>query len=352
MPRCSKPPHGYLKVFAICAFLFLSLITGSFWGYTFDAPSPLIDQGVGLHSGLLGATRYVHDPAIIKSGGIYYVFSTGIGIPVRQSADLRTWRKAQPGKVFQKMPDFAHAIVPNQFDIWAPDISYFNGRYHLYYSVSTFGSNRSVIGLTTNSTLDAENEAFNWSDEGIVIESTSNNNYNCIDPNLILDTSGTPWLAFGSFWSGIKLRRLDYNTGKLALGDSKTYALAQRFVNNGAIEGAYIFHKGDNYYLFTSFDSCCQGRDSTYNVRVGRSKVITGPYIDRDGVAMLKGGGTQVTFYSERWRGPGHNSLIEDGGVDYLVYHAYDAQNAGIPTLQIDRLNWGDNGWPWTDPKW
>jgi arabinan endo-1,5-alpha-L-arabinosidase len=295
---------------------------------------------------LTGSIRSVHDPAIIKAEGSYYIFCTGRGIPVRRSLDLLDWKTASPAVVFPRMPEWARKMIPGQGDIWAPDISYFNNKYHLYYSVSTFGKNRSVIGLATNLTLNAEDAAFEWVDEGLVLESVATDNYNCIDPNLILDDDGTPWLAFGSFWSGIKMRRLDFATGKLSEADVTLYSLAQRIVNSGSVEAPFIIRKRDFYYLFVSFDFCCRGVNSTYHVRVGRSASITGPYVDRDGIEMLKGGGTQVTFPTDRWRGPGHNSILQEEGIEYIVYHAYDADALGVSTLRIDALTWDEDGWP------
>jgi arabinan endo-1,5-alpha-L-arabinosidase len=183
-------------------------------------------------------------------------------------------------------------------------------------------------------------------DEGLVVESFATDDYNCIDPNLILDADGVPWLAFGSFWTGIKMRRLDYATGKLSDEDPTLYSLARRYVNHGAVEAPFIIRKGDFYYLFVSFDFCCRGVDSTYYVAVGRSEHVTGPYVDRNRVEMLKGGGTQVTFPTERWRGPGHNAILQEDGVDYIVHHAYDAENQGVPTLRIAPLTWDAEGWP------
>lgn len=295
---------------------------------------------------LTGAINRIHDPAIIRAGDTYYVFSTGRGLMVRQSSDLINWEIAFPPVVFSNPPKWVQEAIPGQADMWAPDISYFNDRYHLYYAVSTFGSSRSVIGLATNKTLNPKDPAFEWVDEGLVVESGTSSNYNCIDANLILDGNNLPWLAFGSFWSGIKMRRLDYATGKPSSTDEKLYALARRTVNSGSVEAPFIIRKGNFYYLFVSFDFCCRGADSTYRVMVGRSENVTGPYADREGVAMMNGGGTQVTFPTEQWRGPGHNAILQEGDTDYIVYHAYDATRQGQSALRIDRLTWDADGWP------
>ncbi|MBI1279828.1 MAG: family 43 glycosylhydrolase [Anaerolineaceae bacterium] len=296
---------------------------------------------------LTGNFRNVHDPVIIKQGDTYYLYCTGARIPTRSSKDLHDWQGVRPGPL-PETPQWAKDYVPKADSIWAPDISFHNGKYYLYYSVSTFGSNHSCIGLETNVTLNPEDKDYKWEDQGMVIASDNPNNYNCIDPNWVMDTDGNAWLAFGSFWSGIKMRRLNNETGLLSDEDTKLYSLATRFENSGSIEGAFIIHKDDYYYLFASFDFCCRGVDSTYNVRVGRSENVTGPYVDKDDKEMLKGGGTQITFPSSRYRGPGHNSILQEDGKYWIVYHAYDAVNGGTPTLRIVPLQWDEDGWPFT----
>jgi arabinan endo-1,5-alpha-L-arabinosidase len=232
-------------------------------------------------------------------------------------------------------------------DLWAPDISYFNGKWHLYYAGSTFGTNGSVIGLATNATLNPESPDYAWVDEGLVIQSAPGDDWNAIDPNLAFDAEGQAWLAFGSFWSGIKLRKLDAATGKLDPADPTLYALAsRRGTGTDAIEAPFILRRGDYYYLFASFDQCCQGVDSTYNVRVGRSQKITGPYVDRDGVPMLEGGGTLMLSAYDRWRGPGHNGIFLEDDVTWMPYHAYDLRGGGISKLRLESIEWGADGWP------
>lgn len=308
-----------------------------------DATATPTPEGMPLQ--LTGKVRDVHDPVIMKHGDAYYIYHTGPRIPHRVSKDLLEWTVLVPN-VFKDTPRWAIEQIKGVTNLWAPDISFFNDKYHLYYSASTFGSNISGIGLATNTTLNPEEEGYAWEDQGIVITSNKSDNYNCIDPNLVIDQEGQTWLAFGSFWSGIKMRRIDYATGKLSEEDTELYSLAQRFTDSGSVEAPFIIHKGDYYYLFVSFDACCQGTASTYRVMVGRSESVLGPYVDRDGVEMLQGGGTQVTFPSRRWKGPGHNSVLIEGDKEWLVYHSYDAQAGGIPTLRITPLQWDDEGWP------
>ena len=233
--------------------------------------------------------------------------------------------------------------------MWAPDVSFVHGRYRLYYSVSTFGSNRSVIGLATNVTLDPTAPGYAWRDEGEVIHSSSGDQYNAIDPDFFIDRDGRHWLAFGSFWTGIKMVRLDPVTGKRAEEDKSVHALAQR-PGPGAVEAPHLIEHNGYYYLFASYDYCCRGAESSYYTIVGRSKEVTGPYVDADGKPLMKGYG-QVVLHAQldktnRWRGPGHVSVLQDGGHYYIAYHAYDARNKGVPTLRISALGWDKDGWP------
>jgi arabinan endo-1,5-alpha-L-arabinosidase len=292
-----------------------------------------------------GFIRTIHDPVMAKEGDTYYAFSTGSRIIVICSVDMVTWEFC--GRVFEEVPTWLQKAVPGVGHLWAPDISFVNGRWRLYYAGSTFGSNRSVVGLATNATLDRDSPDYGWVDEGLVIASGPGDDWNAIDPNLVVDDAGRHWLAFGSFWSGIVMRRLDATTGKLTPEDEKLYALAsRRGTGTDAIEAAFILRRGDFYYLFVSFDQCCQGVDSTYNVRVGRAKEITGPYVDREGRPMIEGGGTPLLSAYGHWRGPGHNGIYVEGDTVWLPYHAYDAQTAGISKLRIESVAWDAEGWP------
>lgn len=294
-----------------------------------------------------GAILSVHDPVMAKHGEYYYLFCTGGGIPVRRSKDMLDWKIARGALVFPQMPEEAYEYVPDATNIWAPDISFYNDKYHLYYSVSTFGSNHSAIGLATNETLDPDAENFEWVDHGIVVKSESSDFYNAIDANLIVDQDDVPWLSFGSFWGGIKLVKLDYETGKVAEDEPELISLATREDNSRAVEAPFIIYRDGYYYLFVSYDFCCQGINSTYNVRVGRSETVTGPYFDKDDVDMMDGGGTQITFPDNRYVGPGHNSIFREDEQDYIVYHAYDAYQGGQSTLRIQPLEWDEDGWPY-----
>lgn len=292
-----------------------------------------------------GAVPNVTDPSLIQQGGTYYLFSSGPGIEIRESGDLKHWTEA--GSLFASIPAWALARMPGATSIWAPDISFFNGEYHVYYAVSTFGSQRSVIGLATNTTLDPSAPGYHWVDRGAVIESRpGRDNFNAIDPNLVIDSAGAVWLAFGSQWSGIKLLALDPSTGLLPRGRaSKPIALASR-PGGRQIEAPFVFQRGGYDYLFVSFDSCCQGAASSYKIAVGRSTSVTGPYVDQSGRPMTRGGGTVVLAGRGRFQGPGSNAVIATAGGTFLAYQAYDAWNGGVQTLQVRPLSWTRDGWP------
>jgi arabinan endo-1,5-alpha-L-arabinosidase len=238
--------------------------------------------------------------------------------------------------------------VPRSNGIWAPDLSYHNSLYHLYYSVSSFGSQRSVIGLAVNKTLDQNDPDYRWIDRGKAIESRPGQcDFNAIDPALFVDRDGKWYLFFGSFWSGIKAVQLNAETGK-PHEDATIIPIAARPKHpTHAIEAPFVIYHRGSYYLFVSWDRCCDGADSDYKVMVGRARRVTGPYVDAKGHPMLAGGGTLVLEGDERWRGPGHNSILTTDRGQWLVHHTYDVQNLRAQrVLQIRPLSWSDDGWP------
>jgi len=285
----------------------------------------------------------VHDPAIIKASSAYVIVSTGNGISLKTSPDRLTWRNA--GSVFTANPAWHKTYVPQaDASLWAPDISFRDGKYWLYYAVSTFGSNVSAIGLATTPTLDASGRG-DWADQGMVVRSQAADDFNAIDPNAALDSDGAAWLVFGSFWSGIQLLRIDPATGKPS-ADAKRIGLA---THSGGIEAPFLFFREPYWYLFVSWDKCCQGAASTYNIRAGRSAKIDGPYKDSRCVAMASGRGDLIDAGDARWKGPGHCAVFIDRDTAFMANHAYDAKNAGASTLWIRPLYWTKAGWPSLD---
>jgi arabinan endo-1,5-alpha-L-arabinosidase len=319
---------------------------------------------------------------MIQTQDGFVAFGTGQGIATWISRDGRAWRPGPP--VFSRTPAWVFDLLPG-FDgnVWAPDIFVHDGVFYLYYSVSAFGRNNSAIAVATNPTLDPDDPEFGWMDHGIVVQSVPGRDmWNAIDPHLVLDRDGVPWMSFGSHWGGIKLVRMDPGLERVAepeewhtiaarhrywklderdAGDSANPELdyealypdeilaLNRASENGAIEAPVIFWKNGFYYLFASWDRCCRGAESTYKVVVGRSPSITGPYLDREGEEMIFGGGSLVVQgfpESERWAAGGHNDVITIGDSDYLVFHAYDTLDGGQSKLLIREIFWDASGWP------
>jgi arabinan endo-1,5-alpha-L-arabinosidase len=277
----------------------------------------------------------VHDPTVVKrpEGG-YLVAHTGTDIALKTSTDRVTFRNA--GSVFPGGASWTTTYTGGGRNLWAPDLSYHNGRYLLYYSASTFGSNRSAIFLATSTT----GASGSWTNQGLVIESRTSDNFNAIDPNLIVDAQGRWWLSFGSFWSGIKLIPIDPATGRrqgTAMHSLATYG--------PGIEAPVIVRRGSWYYLYVSFDRCCQGASSTYRVMVGRSTDPTGPFVDRAGRDLLGGGGTEILASHGSVHGPGHQAVLADSDGDVLFYHYYADNGASL--LGINRIGYDAAGWPY-----
>jgi|GEM_PF-2816592 len=270
-----------------------------------------------------------HDPSIIQAGGCYYAFGTGTWLPILRSCTSMYGPWSFLKNTFSSLPSWIPgAIGATPGNLWAPDINFVNGQYRLYYAASSFGTNRSAIGLATASNIEGP-----WTDAGEVFRSTTSNNYNAIDPDYIEGK-----LAFGSFWDGIKM--IDIGADGKRSGTAM-YNLASR--GGGAIEAPSIVHQGNFYYLFVSFDTCCQGLNSTYRTMVGRSTSLTGPYVAQNGTAMMSGGGTQLLASSGNEIGPGGG----DGNAlpGFFGYHFYDGAANGAARLNIRPIVY-TNDWP------
>ena len=295
-------------------------------GATYDPSTPPTTLTL---SGSLGA----HDPAAYVLGSTIYLAATGL--IAKTSTTLTSWQNAASPLA---LPDWAKSAT-GATNLWAPDISYFGGVYHLYYAASTFGKNVSCIGQATRAALDSGS----WADQGMVLCSNigETDNWNAIDPNVVIDDAGTPWLEFGSFWSGLKLVKLDPTTGLRA--DTMLYPIANN--TKGGIEGGWIFKRCGTYYLFASWGACCSGAYD-YNIRVGRATAVTGPYVDMAGTNMMSNGGTLLVQGNTSWVAPGHNAVIAYNGKTYNIYHALQGSSTGQATLRIAELVWDANGWP------
>ena len=328
-------PVSYLAVQFMAMWLCLIILSAS--GQTPPAILPLEK------SASRGITT--RDPSsVVECKGEFWVFYTGHGVPSYHSKDLVMWERGPA--VFTKPPEWTVSAVPENRNMgyWAPDIIKMGDRYLLYYSVSSFGKMTSAIGLATNPTLNPNDPEYQWTDRGIVVQTHEGDGYNAIDPSVFQDDDGTLWLSFGSYWSGIKLVQLDPKTGKRANPDAKLIPLAY----NDSIEASCLAKHGNYYYLFVNWGSCCQGPKSTYNIRLGRSQKVTGPYLDKAGVDLLqRGGSIFLTTTNGPLIGPGHAGILNANGKNWLTSDFEgDLRMGGKATLAIMPLHWSTDGWP------
>lgn len=308
----------------------------------------------GLSARAFETDVFARDPStVVKSGGTYWVYGTGRGVSQFSSTDRVHWTFRGP--VFPTAPAWVASAVPaNRGNFaWAPDVHFFGGLWRLYYAYSSFGSKVSGIGVATNATLDPKT----WVDQGLVVRTGRDTGYNAIDPCIFQDAGGKPWLSFGSYFSGIKLIAIDPVTGKQAAGDSAVTNLADRpHTPPNAIEASCVFYHAGFYYLFVAWDACCAGARSTYNIRMGRSQTVTGPYLDKAGQDMQAGGGTLFLGSVgdngsgrplDDEVGPGHAGILEDTDGAYVSYHQEWARDHdGRTTLNLSKLAWDTDGWP------
>lgn len=299
----------------------------------------------------------VHDPVMAYEDSTYYIFSTGVGIQQMTSTDRATWTVSRR-PVMSVIPHWTHDSVPGfRNHVWAPDIIHWHGRWWLAYSCSTFGKNGSAIGLLSTKRLSYGI----WNDEGCIVSSKPRrDNWNAIDPNFVIDSqTDTPWLVWGSFWDGIQMIRLD-STMHVAAG-AQPVTIARRYdpaaqiqaenptskyAGTNAIEAPFILRHGDYYYLFVSWDYCCRGSKSNYRVAVGRSRNVTGPYLDRDGRDMLYGGGTVIIEGNKlEFDAIGHCAAYNFNGDDVFISHGYSISKNGAAVLVQRRIEWTADGW-------
>jgi arabinan endo-1,5-alpha-L-arabinosidase len=299
-------------------------------------------QAVG---GLHGDLR-VHDPAMIRAHGVWYVYSTGRGIPFKKSPDRIHWKNA--GRVFsrQSLPAWHQKDIPGQDgNLWAPDIHYYEGTYYLYYAVSAWMNFHSAIGLATNTTLDPSDPHYKWVDRGMVIDYTDGGaGVNVIDPSVFTAGDGATWLVYGSYKAGLRMTRLDPATGLLQQHPPSIITLTR-----GLGEGSCIIRGPHYYYLFASRGRCCAGLKSTYQIVMGRSLRVEGPYLNKQGDSLLAGKYSLFLAGDYQEPGRGGNSFCTEGDTTFIVYHAYTRSAGGASLLNIRPLYAGRDGWPTAD---
>ncbi len=290
----------------------------------------------------LDGTIGIHDPStVMMCDGKFYCYGTGRGIPLLVSSNGFDWQRG--GKVFDRVPESVHQFCPKNDGqgVWAPDIIALNGEYYLYYSISSWGQYVSAVGLMTNPTLDTNSTSYKWTDRGMVVHSSAGENLNAIDPGVCRAPDGTLWICYGSYHGNIELVELDSKTG-LRIATNSPVSI----ISSQSEASVIIFH--DKYfYLFVNHGGCCQGTNSTYNIRVGRSQKITGPYLDKFGEDLAQGAGSLFLAAAGNDIGPGHFGLLLDDGVEKFSCH-YEGVigRAGRSILDIRPLLWTLDGWP------
>jgi arabinan endo-1,5-alpha-L-arabinosidase len=285
----------------------------------------------------------LHDPStVVAENGKYYVYATGSGLPVSISEDGWTWRRT--GTVMQAVrggkpgPD---VLARGGNNTWAPDVIRVGDKYFLYYSAP--GSQpKSAIGLLVGKTLDPESPDYTWEDAGPVVWSDGVEDSNAIDPGVFRDpANGSLWLTYGSYFGYIRLVELNPKTGKRLYPDRKPVNVA---INS---EASIMIFRDGWYYLLVTHGSCCAGANSSYNIRMGRAKKVTGPFLDNMGIDMLHGGGKLFLGSGGRYVGAGHFGLLDlgDGVQKFSCHFEADLDRGGVSVLDIRPLLWRD-GWP------
>lgn len=290
----------------------------------------------------------VHDPVMIKEDNMYYIFHTGRGVSIKTSPDRYEWKRA--GSVFSEdaLPAWHKEDIPEQNGhLWAPDIHYRNGKYHLYYSVSAWMNFNSSIGYATNTTLNSSDPDYHWVDEGKVISyKNGGEGVNVIDPNIFIDTDGKVWLFYGSYQAGLRAVELNPETGKL--WDEANPEIITITPSLG--EGVFIIKDSQYYYIFASRGICCKGMESTYHVVMGRSENVTGPYVNKEGESWLNDKYSIFLEGNEEEPGRGHNGFFTENDTTFIVYHAYTKSADGAPLLNIKPVFVSEeDGWPTLD---
>lgn len=305
------------------------------------------------------------DPAVIRGDdGYFYAYATedysvwqpnqaasSQVVPIIKSNDLVNWEFIGSAFTYETKPSWG---TPGA-NVWAPDIVKIGEAYNLYYSLSTWGDPNPGIGVATGPTPTGP-----WTDHGKLFDSFSIGVNNSIDPTVFVDDDGRVYMIWGSF-RGLYGVELTANGLELIDGEqaNKTKVhiagLDTATPWNGATyEAPYLIKKDNLYYLFVSSGTCCDGFNSTYNIRVARSESPLGPFEDHLGQSMLgENRGYQVLRGGPYFVGTGHNSIvIDDAGNYWITYHGFDrtreAQLNGVNrrSLLISKLEWNAADWP------
>jgi arabinan endo-1,5-alpha-L-arabinosidase len=299
--------------------------------------------GFSLHAHALDGENAIHDPStVIASNGRYYTYGTGSGLPFLISDDGWTWRRG--GSLMAALPDAKpgpEVLARGGNNTWAPDLIHVGDKFYLYYAAPS-SQPRAAIGLLVGRTLDPASPEYQWQDGGPVVWSDGIEDSNAIDPGVLLDpTDGKLWLTYGSYFGYIRLVELDPKTGQRRDPRRAPVNIA---INS---EASVLIYRDGWYYLLVTHGSCCAGASSTYNIRMGRARKVTGPYLDNMGIDMLEGGGRLFAGSRGRHIGPGHFGLLDlgDGVQKFSMHYEADLDRGGVSVLDIRPLLWRD-GWP------
>jgi arabinan endo-1,5-alpha-L-arabinosidase len=285
----------------------------------------------------------MHDPStVIMQDGKFYVYATGGGLPIAISDDGWSWRRA--GTLITTLPGGRpgpEVLARGGNNTWAPDVIRSGDKYFVYYSAPGTQP-KAAIGLLVGKTLDPDSPDYKWEDAGPVVWSDGVEDSNAIDPGVFRDpTNGSLWLTYGSYFGYIRLVELNPKTGQRLFPERKPINVA---INS---EASIMIFRDGWYYLLVTHGSCCAGANSTYNIRMGRARKVTGPFLDNMGIDMLQGGGKLFLGSSGRFIGPGHFGLLDlgEGVQKFSCHYEADLDRGGISVLDIRPLLWRD-GWP------
>lgn len=277
------------------------------------------------------------DPTIVRGkDGYFYAYSTQnriqgkrYYIPIIRSKNLVDWEIV--GQALTKRPSWKK----DGGGLWAPGVTPFKNKYYMFYSYSLWGDKNAAIGLAI-----ADKPEGPFTDKGKFLDSESSGVYNSIDPFFIHD-NGKNYLFWGSFHG---IYAIELSADALSITGKKIPIADRQY------EASYVLKRNGYYYYFGSVGSCCEGLKSTYHVKVGRSKNITGPYVDKNGVDLMNKGGT--LFLKEdkdkTFVGTGHNAEIitDKNKTDWFIYHAYSKESPSSGRMMLmDKIIWKD-GWP------
>jgi arabinan endo-1,5-alpha-L-arabinosidase len=324
------------------------------------------------HKNLWGAAN-VHDPSVIKTDSFYYAYSTDAyyiphgsefnpdslatgHIQIRRSADLVNWDFV--GWALKTVPLEAVTHVRSNTQgngaegIWAPYIVKYQNEYRLYYSVSSFGTNSSYIGMAVSNTPEGP-----WEDQGCVVKTTPASSMNAIDPSIATGEDGRMWMHYGSYFSGLYCMELNPETGlAFTPGDEGHLTATRSEKAEKIIEAPEIIYHPDQkkYYLFVSYDPLF----THYNLRVGRSDHPQGPFFDMFGNDMADTTNNYpIVTHSYMfeghpgWSGNAHCAVINDNGRFFMFHQGRLAPDNLMMVMHVREIFWLPSGWPVVSPQ-